>query len=237
MELEHEAVLHAHGRHLDEELAPEPLGIAGLGLPLAHPAEQVLGLTRGEVHRDRRRVAVVRGRRAGGDEGLAPGPQRGEVARPRRGVLTGQLGQAAEVVLEVRPVGVDDVVGPERGHDPAVPAARRDRGVGVEGVEGAVGRGQELDAEALVEGPGPEGVGRQRLDEVVVGGVGRGRRERLGDAEDLRQRVVEPQLRRRRPEEGVVLGERAPGAAPVGDLGAEPSRGTTPSASSGTPWL
>ena len=83
--------------------------------------------------------------------------------------------------------------------------------MGVEVVEGGVGRRQQLDAEALVERSGPE---------VVLGRGGRRggrtRRRRCSaprgsvDAEDLRERVVEPELRGRGAEEVVVRGEGAP---------------------------
>ena len=91
VELQHEPVVEAHGRHLDQHLAPEPLGVARLGPARAHPAEERLGLGARQVGGGGGRVAVVAGGGAGGDERGSAAAQRGEVAGPRGGVLAGHL--------------------------------------------------------------------------------------------------------------------------------------------------
>ena len=68
-------------------------------------------------------------------------------------------------------------------------------------VEGAVGRGQELDPESVEERARPEVLLRQAGRDLVVDRVGVLRPERFLHAEDLLERVVEPELRRRAPEE------------------------------------
>ena len=67
-----------------------------------------------------------------GDECLAPSPERSEVTRPGRRVLAGEVGEPIEVGVEVRPIRVDDVIRPERGHHATGPAAAAQPGVSLQ---------------------------------------------------------------------------------------------------------
>ena len=210
VQLQHEAVVDAHGGHLDQHLGPEQLGVCGLGSARPDPREEGLDLGRAEVRGRCRRVAVVARRGSGLDEPLPPGTERGQVALPAGGVLTGRLGEAIQVLDEVGTVGIDHVVRAEGGHDPALPPTGRDLRVRLERIERRVGGGQELDAEAFVERAWPEGVvGERRHDLVVhlVRGLGT---EGDRHPEHLGEGVVEPQLRGRGPEQVVVVGEGLP---------------------------
>ena len=69
-------------------------------------------------------------------------------------------------------VGVDDVVGAEGRHDATRPTGLAEPRVRLEGVEGTVGRGEELDAEPLEERTRPEVLLRQARRDLVVHGVG-----------------------------------------------------------------
>ena len=237
VELEHETVVEAHRRHLGEHLAPEELGVGGLGRPLPDPGEQGLGVARWEVGGRRRGMAVVGCGGPRGDECLAPSPERSEVARPGRGVLAGEVGEPIEVGVEVRPIRVDDVVGPERGHHATGPAAVAEPGVGLQLVESR-----------RRSWPGT----RSRTARRGRGGGRRRRRAGRRGGRRSRRRCRPPAASRpRRPPtsvwsshsfEGVprkrwMCSPKVRQTRRPSDSAGEPSRGETPSASRGTPWL
>ncbi len=83
----------------------------------------------------------------------------------------------------------------------------------LEAVERALGRGENLDAEAMEQGARAKGVGSQRLGDGVVIEVSRLAFEPDGDTEDLGENPIEPQPARRAAEQLVILGQDAPGFA------------------------
>ena len=210
---------------------------AGSTDPCRTPCEQGLGVAGREVGRRRRGMAVIGRGSPCGDERLAPSPERGEVARPGGGVLAGQVGEAIEVGAEVRAIRIDDVVGPERGHYPAGPAAVPQPGVGRQLVRRGVGRGQELDPEPLVERPGAERILGEPGDEVVVDGVGTVGLQRLLDPEDLRRACGPATASRACPGTGGCARRTSARCAARRTSAGDPSSGATPSASRETPWL
>ncbi len=92
-----------------------------------------------------------------------------EIALPGGDVLAGDLAELFDVGVEAGVLGVDDGVGAEGGEDAALPAGVADGLVILEGVEGGVGGGEDLDVEAIEEGAGEELGGLKLLrDDVVV---------------------------------------------------------------------
>lgn len=123
----------------------------------------------------------------------------------------------------VVPVGRTDLevaVGPERREHPAGERrVLRQQPVVGEVVARVVRRGQDLDAEPLEQGPGPELRGRQRRGDAVVdlvGGVGRGADV---DAEEFHQLDLHPVAHRGPAVGGPVLAERP--ERPAGPVGVQ----------------
>ena len=125
MDLQHQAVVEAHPRHLGQHLAAEGVGLLGRRLAGERPGEERRGLGARQVLGAGGGVAVVG---AGGAVRLEEGPAlavRLEVAVPGRGVAAGDLAEARDVGGEARELGVDHRVGPVGGDDPAAPARSR----------------------------------------------------------------------------------------------------------------
>ena len=194
---------------------------------------------RRQVRGPRGRVAVV-GRRCPDalEEGAAVAVG-GQIARPGRGVLAGDLAEARRRSRgSPRTPGSTTGSGPIGGHDPA----RTSRSRGSSGAMSArraalsvVAITSMLNRSNKARGRN-SGVARRVGDRVVVrvGVVGA---ERSLDAEQRREGVVEPEPRRRAAEQVVVLGEAPPDLARVASRPAPPSRRGTPRSSSGTPWV
>ena len=161
-------------------------------------------------------MAVVGRGGAIGLEERAPDAMRLQIAGPVGRIGAGNLAKPLDVLAEPFHLRVDDRVGPIGGDHPARPAGLANHFMPAEIVQGAVGGGDDLDAEALEQGARPEGrFGQARGDDVVdlVGGLGG---QALVDAQHLGEGMVEPHAARCRAEEMIVLGETAPDLARVG---------------------
>ena len=140
----------------------------------------------------------------------APEADAVEVSLPGRRVGVREPAQCGDVRAKAATVRVDDVVRPEGGHDRAAPAGASQSGVRLERAEGTVGRRQELNTRPLEHGSGPELVPPQAGAHVVVDRVRRLGPQGYVDAQHLCQRVLQPELRRRAPEQMEVIGECTP---------------------------
>ena len=158
---------------------------------------------------------IGRGRAEFLEEG-APPAMRVEIARPIAGIAAGDLGELVEIGGKALEVGVDDRVRPIGRDDAAGPAAVSDHQVPLQVVERAFRGGDRFDVEALEQGTRPVAVLRKQRGDRVVVAVGRRGAERLVDAEQVGQHMVEPQPGRRSPEQMIVAGEQPPDLAPVG---------------------
>ncbi len=184
MDLQHEAVLEAHARHLGQHLAAEGVGLVGRDPTRQSAREERGGLGLRQVLGARGGVAVVG---AGGAERLEEGAAVAvglEVSVPGGGVAAGELAEARDVGGEAREFGVDDRVGAVGGDDAAVPARVADRLVPAQVVERAVGGGDDFDVEPLEQraragtrgGRGSRRCGRRRRRRSRPRGGRRGRR-------------------------------------------------------------
>ena len=215
MDLHHEAVGDAHAGEFGEHLGAEQFGIGRRRAGADHTLEQRGGLADLEVRGACGRVAVIGRGGAERAEDVTARPMRREIAAPGHG-FAGERDEPFDVVAEPLALGVDREVGPVGRQDATRPALVPQRPVVPQVVERAVGGADRLDVEAFVEGAGAQVGPRERLRDRVVEPVGVGGAEPLLDAEDLRQRMLEPVPRRRAPEQPEVLREQAPDGAPVG---------------------
>ena len=217
VDLQHQAVVEAHARHLGQHVAAEAVGLLG-----ARPGRRARGGTAPRPRLARQvlgaggRVAVVA---AGGAVRLEEGAAvavRLEVAVPVAGVAAGDLAEPGDVGGEAGELRVDHRVRAVGGDDAAAPARVADHRVPAQVVERALGGGDHLDAEAVEQRARPELRAGEAVGDmvvVVVGGLGR---EPPVEAEHRLERVVEPEPRRRAAQQVVVLGEAAPDRAAVG---------------------
>ena len=106
-------------------------------------------------------------------------------------------------------------VGPERGTDVA-PALVADRLVVLERVARGVGRAEHLDVEALVQRAGEELRRRQARFQAIVDGHRGSAVQRLGDAEDPFELVLQPTTRGCSAIQVEMIGEQLPDLAWVG---------------------
>ena len=176
VDLQHQAVVEAHPRHLGQHLAAELLGLGRRDRTGERALEQPLAVRLGEVAGQRRRVAVVGRGRPHRLEERAAVAVRGEVALPGQRVLAGERAEALDVVAEALELGVDDRVGAVGGDHAPLPAAGADLLVVDERIERRLGGRDHLDVEALEQRPRPERrCGQRRVDavEIAVGGLGR----------------------------------------------------------------
>ena len=217
-----------------QHVRPERLRVGGVGL--AAPALVVE--PRGLAPAVRSRVRAVGWPWS---EEVAPaamnacpaGPQRGQVAGVRAGVLAGDLAEPVHVGRPAVELHVDHVVGAERGDHPAArpaPAVGGELGVLAEVVQRRLGGGQHLDAEPLEQRPGPEVRLGEPGRDLVVDGVGGVRAQRGVHPEHVAEGLLQPEPGRGAPEQVPVRGEAPPDHPAVGlhraavDAWARPAR-------------
>ncbi len=137
--------------------------LAGVTFPFSRSLEQGLGLDGRQVGGGGGGMAVVGRGGPGLDEGLAAQAVAFQIALPAGDVLAADLGEALEGRGTALVLEVDDRVGAIGGDHVAPPAALADGLVVLQPILRALGGGQGLDVEAVEQGPGPEGLGGQRL--------------------------------------------------------------------------
>ncbi len=208
-------IVEAHPGHLGDHLAAEGVGFFRADAAGQRLVEQGGCLRLREVLGAGGGMAVVgRGAAIGLEKG-APDAVRLEIAVPGGGVGPGDGAEPLDIVGEAGEFGVDNRIGAVGGDHPAGPAGAADHFMPAQIVEGTVGGGDNLDAEALEQSARAEGrFGQSRGDGVVnlIGGLGG---QALIDAEHFREGVVEPYAARGGAEEMVVLGETAPDLARI----------------------
>ena len=214
MDLQHQPVLDAHPRHLGQHLARNSSRSPASAVPLrtwrtAPPPRP------GQVGGGGARVAVVARRGAHLLEESPPLPMRVEIALPASRIAPSDVGQPVELGQKVRLVGVDDGIGPVGRHHAPAPAGLLYGLVPAQIVGRPVGGGDHLELEALEQRPRQEVRPREARRDAVIIFVGGKRRQRLGEPEQVRERRVEPQPRRRAAEQMVVFGKAPPDGAPI----------------------
>ena len=216
MDLQHQPVVEAHPRHLGQHLAAEGIRLVSRALAFQRLVEQRRCCRCTEVFGPRRGVAVVGRGAAEVLEIRPPPPMRLEIAVPGRRIDPGDGAQLLDIAGKPRRLGVDDRVGAIGRYHPPAPALVADHPVPFQVVECAIGGRDRLDPEALVQRPGPVLGPLQPLGDMVIGGVRGFGRQPAVPAEDLLERMLDPQPRRGRAEQVPVRREQPPDRAAVG---------------------
>jgi hypothetical protein len=134
VQLQDETVVDRHPGELEQHVRPERLGVGRRRRPAQPPLVQSGGLLGGDLEGPGGGMTVVRGGRAGGDEGLPARAQGVQVPGVRLRVLAGDLAEPADRTRPTGELQVGDVVGPERAdHPPAGPAPAVGGQLGVPG--------------------------------------------------------------------------------------------------------
>ena len=154
MQLHHQAVFERHASELHEHVRPEDLAFRRSHLA----AQRALVYSRSIVRYadPRGRVTMVGGGRAVFDEDFTSLAQRFQVPGKCRRVTAGDLAEAGHPVGPAEPVEVDDVVGTERGDDPAEPAVGGQLLVARKVIQRRLGGGEHLQVEPAEQRPRPE---------------------------------------------------------------------------------
>ncbi len=150
-------------------MTAEKLRLGSTDWASQHFGVERLDLGGGQVGGEGRGVAMIGGGGAGRTEMGAAVFVRAQIAGEAPNILPRHGAEAAEIIGEARCLRVHHRIGAVGGDDAALPAALPDRLVVVERIERALGGGDELDPETLVERAGAEGIGLQRgVDSVVI---------------------------------------------------------------------
>ena len=216
MDLHDEPILDAHLRHLGEHLRAKQLAILGTGAVRADPLVERLCFVGTEIGGEGGGVAVVGRRCAHRLEIGAALTMAVEIAAPAGGIAACHLRQAIEPGTKAWPVWIDDQVGPVGGNDPPGPPRGANGFVPAEVVKRAVGGGDDLEIEALVERARPVAGLGETFRDVVIGGIGGLGGQGFGEAKQRLERDIEPQLRGGAAKEIIVLREAPPDGAAIG---------------------
>jgi len=205
-------ILAISGQHLRPKQRPLVL------IRLAGPdlAEQNLGFGGVEVGGLGRGKTVIGGGRA---KGFEIGPAiavRVQITLPAAGIAATDLPERVEAVEEAFEIRIDHRIRTIGRDDAPLPAAVADLCVPGQQIEGAIRCRDDFDIETLEQGARPEGVGHQLGSNRIIAGIGIVGGQRRGDAEQVLQRVVQPEPGRRAAEQVVILGEEAPDPAAIG---------------------
>src|SRR5262245_19147023 len=109
---------------------------------------------------------IGRGRAHRGEERTALA-MAGEIALPRKTVLTGQRGKAGKIGAETFELRIDYRIGPVGGDHSPAPATVADRPVVIERIERAFSCCEQFDPVALEQRAGAKGLGCQSLSDGV----------------------------------------------------------------------
>jgi len=214
MDLHRHSVFTGHPCHFGQHLRAEEFGLAGRKFAPERAVKQPLAFARRQIGGLRRGMAVIGGRGAmGAEESTAIG-KRLQITAPRGGVFFGQVAQGGDVRCEILAIGIDNIVRTERRDDPPAPIGLYLL-VMLEGIDGAFGRCQNLDVEALEQGTRTKSRRRQGVVDGVVIEVGRGRFQPHIEFEDRCEDVIEPEARWRAAKQPIVLGEQSPARAAI----------------------
>ncbi len=210
MDLHHQSVVQAHRRHFGQHLRPEEFGVRfrrGAGY---HAGEQRPRIGGRKICGRGARMSVVGRRGAVRLEKVTALVMRGEIAGPGRRVFAGDGAELGDVVAKAGERRVDDRVRPVVGDDAPLPARLANGFVPTQIVQCALGSGDDLDVELFEQRARPEFGALQRFGDDVVIPIGVRRRQALGEAEQVLERMVEPKAGRRAGKETVVLSEQSP---------------------------
>src|SRR5215471_12466329 len=139
----------------------------------------------------------------------------GEIAAPGFRILAGNLTEMRYVGGEAIELRIDDWIRTVRSDDPPLPAACTDLDVLRQEIERGLGGCQDLDVESLEQSARPELRFRETVVDGVEDAVCRFGGQSLADAEDLLERVVEPDSRRSAAEQVIVCSEASPDLARI----------------------
>jgi hypothetical protein len=218
MQRHHQAVVHRHPRHLQQQVAAQRRGLHRSRRARTGRREDPLGVALIQRGGADVGVAVVGGDGAVRDEVAAPVLQRGDEALVVGGVGVGRGAERVDQLTPVASARLQVAVGAEGRQHPS-----GHRGVVADGrvvgqvVARVVRGGQHLDAEALQQRPRPEVGPAHRRRDLVVDRVGGGGGRPYGHPEDLGELALQPEPARRAAEGVPVGAQRPPGRPrPVG---------------------
>ena len=125
-----------------------------------------------------------------------PVPMGSKVSGPSGRILPCEFAHGSNIVGESFELGVDDGIWPVGRDHPSGPAAFPYHAVPAQVIDRAVGGGECFDVEAFEQRTGAVGLLREAIVNLVVNLVSGGRRQTLGNAKDLLQRMIDPNARR-----------------------------------------